>query len=134
MRPEEEQTTAERGTILRFPFGLFGGGEEQAPAPTTTETTGDPEKQVLTLLSPDPVESFAVVKNGVRFIEKQTGKVSESGPQGEEQTRISNTTITKIFDVSWSPNASYAFLKYRENGNTRAVSAEFVATSTRASV
>ena len=133
MRPAEEPTTTERGTILRFPFGLFGGGEEE-PVTTTPTPTEEGEKPALLLLDSGPIESFTPTQKGVRYISKQNGHVSEIGPRGEEQTRVSNTTITGIFDSAWSPNASKAVLRYLESGNTRTVSAEFVSTSTRAVV
>ncbi len=134
VRPEQEVETTERGAILRFPFGLFGGGEEETPTITTPTTTEPEEKPALLLLDSGPVESFAITKNGVRYVLKQDGHVSNIGPRGEEQTRVSNTTITGIFDAAWSSDASKTILKYLEGGNIRTVSAEFVSTSTRAVV
>ena len=133
LKPEAETTTTERGTILRFPFGLFGGEE---PTPTSAQPTAPAtgEKQALMLLDQGPVESFAVRENSVRYLIKQDGHILEVGPRGEEQTRVSNTTIPKIFETAWSFNSSKAILKYIEGSARRIISAEFIATSTRASV
>lgn len=133
LRPETETETAERGTILRFPFGLFGGEEETAQ-PTPLPTTTTEEKQTLVLLDQGPVESFTTTENGVRYLLKQDGHIMEIGPTGGAQTRISNTTIPKIFDAVWSRDASKTILKYIEGANTRTISAEFIATSTKAVV
>src|SRR3989338_7248115 len=76
LKPEAETTTTERGTILRFPFGLFGGEE---PTPTSAQPTAPAtgEKQALMLLDQGPVESFAVRENSVRYLIKQDVHVLE---------------------------------------------------------
>ncbi|MEK7567059.1 MAG: hypothetical protein AAB527_02925 [Patescibacteria group bacterium] len=130
--PEAETETSGRGTILRFPFGLFGADEPTQPTPQPTPTTE--EKQALVLLDQGPVESFSATKNGARYLLKQDGHVLEIGPKGGEQVRISNTTIPKIFEVAWSRDASKTILKYIEGANARVISAEFIATSTKAVV
>ncbi|MEK7598855.1 MAG: hypothetical protein AAB474_00150 [Patescibacteria group bacterium] len=134
VRPAPETTEPERGIFQRFSSSFFGPGEE-APAPAEIKIPTEPEKRVLTLLSSEPIAGFAVTKNGVRFVLRQTGHVADIGPQGEEQTRISNTTIPKIFQAQdWSPDASRAILKYFVEGDVRIISAEFKATSTQAVV
>ena len=134
VRPAPEEA-AERGPILRFPFGLFGGGEPTEIAPPGVEIGEIPESR-LTLLSANPVAGFTIVEDDkrgsmVRWIERQTGHVFESDSQGKNIERISNTTIPKIFDVVWSMSGKRAVLKYFEGENVRTISAEFAATSTK---
>jgi dipeptidyl aminopeptidase/acylaminoacyl peptidase len=134
VRPAPETPEPERGLLQRFSSSFFGPGA-QAPLPAEIKPAAAPEKRALTLLSAEPVAGFAVLKNGVRFIERQTGHVSDIGPQGQEQTRISNTTIPKIFQAQdWSPDASRAILKYFIEEDARIIAAEFKATSTQAAV
>lgn len=134
IRPESELLEPERARPRRFPLGLFAPRPKEIP-PTEIETPTIPlEKRALTQLSSDPVTGFTVTKTGIRFIEKGTGHVFDIGSQGENRIRISNTTIPKIFDVSWSPDASKAVLKYFEDENVRIISAEFVATSTKGTI
>ncbi len=135
VRPAPEET-AERGPVLRFPFGLFGGEEPAEVAPRTGKI-GEISESRFTLLSANPVAGFAVFKNEgqeekIRWIERQTGHVFESDPKAQNIERISNTTIPKVFDAVWSANGKKAILKYFEGENTRIISAEFVSTSTKA--
>ncbi|QQG45931.1 MAG: hypothetical protein HYY55_03035 [Candidatus Niyogibacteria bacterium] len=133
VRPAPLAEEAERGFLQRFPFGLFGGGEPAQPSP---ETAPAPiaEELALLMLDQGPVESFSIKETGLRYLLKQDGHIMDIGPRGEDQTRVSNTTIPKIFETSWSQNASKIIFKYIENDNIRTVSAEFIATSTRATV
>ncbi len=136
VRPSEEAPAAEEtGILRRFPLNLFGLGGEEEPAGTRpTETEGLSEKPILTMLSPGPITGFTPTQRGVRFLEKQTGHVSEIGSQGENIEVVSNTTIPRTFEIIWSPDASKSIIRYLEGEIARKISAEFVASSTKASV
>ncbi|MBI1957259.1 MAG: hypothetical protein HYS44_02275 [Candidatus Niyogibacteria bacterium] len=137
IRPEAP-TIPEPETRLtrRFPFNIFGvfvGEEPTTPTAEPEKGRGEAQKEVLTLLSSEPVAGFGVTgTTGVRYIERRTGHVFNVSPQGEVKTRISNTTIPKIFEALWSPNASRAILKYFDGDLVRVVSATFEASSTEA--
>ena len=135
VRPSEEtQATEEVGILRRFPLNLFGlGGEEEPQAGTAPADGQEPsEKLTLSMISPGPITGFAPVKNGIRFLEKETGHVSESGPQGENAGIVSNTTIPRTFETIWSPDALKSIMRYSEGETARIISAEFVASSTKA--
>ncbi|MCH7882805.1 hypothetical protein IIA95_00060 [Patescibacteria group bacterium] len=141
VRPVPEIPAPER-PIRRFPFGIFGPTEE-LPPPEVEAPILEPGKRALTLLSAEAISGFAILSAkenststpaSVRFIEKRTGHVFDIGGQGENKIRISNTTIPKIFEVNWSPDASKAILKYFEGENLRIVSAVFEATSTTGTI
>lgn len=136
IRPEETtEVESEVGILRRFPLNIFGlGGEEPTTAGETTPAEGQVEKPALVLLRPGPIVSFVPTEKGVRFLEQETGHVSEVGPEGEDEVLISNTTIPGIFDALFTPDASGALLKYMEGETLRAVSTQFVATSTKATV
>jgi len=135
VRPAEETpATKEVGILRRFPLNLFGlGGGEEAPAGAgPAEEQAPSEKPALNMVSAGPVTAFAPTKNGIRFLEKETGHVFESGSQGESAGIVSNTTIPRIFETTWSPDAAKSIMRYSEGETTRVISAEFVASSTKA--
>lgn len=131
--PAPQIAEPERAATRRF-FGFFGIGGE-GPAPETGATpdgTTKAVKEQLTLLSSDPVADFGVRgTSSVRYIERRTGHIYESGPQGETKIRISNTTIPKIFYALWSPDASHVLFRYTDNESVRAASAALATSSAR---
>ncbi len=138
IRPAAPQVAQPVSAPRRFPFGLFGTTQQQPPAttPGTEAAPGggqaEPSQTILTLLSPDPVAGFTVASGSVRYIELQTGHVVDIGPRGGTSVRISNTTLPRIFDVTWSADASRAVLRYTDSDVVRTVSATFGASSTQA--
>ena len=136
VRPQPAAVPEPTTTVTRrFPFGFFGIPAREAPtlaATTTPALAGEAPKEILTLLSAEPIAGFGVASGTVRYIERQTGHVYDIGPQGENKNRVSNTTIPKIFDARWSQDTSRALLRYIENESVRAVSVDFSASSTRA--
>ncbi|HDO23718.1 MAG TPA: hypothetical protein ENG99_00700 [bacterium] len=53
----------------------------------------------------------------IRYIEKSTGNIYEVGPHGKDRTRITNTTILKIFESFWSPGADKVVIRYLDDDN-----------------
>ncbi|MBI4114893.1 MAG: hypothetical protein HY445_03565 [Candidatus Niyogibacteria bacterium] len=101
-----------------FPPGEFG-------APPPEEASTPPSLRDLIQLTDGSVSGFHPTQNGVFYIERATGHIFEITPQGDSETKISNTTIPQIFNVAWSPNNDGAIFHYREGETIRIASTEF---------
>lgn len=136
-KPGEEP--GERGFFAR----LFPSREEQpiAPRPWATTTPEMSEQELISQrkrvqllqLVPNAVAGAAFTEGKVRYIEKSTGHVYEVGPNGEEKTRISNTTIPRIFETFWSFDAGSAVLRiFDQTGSqVKNFSASFTGSTTQ---
>lgn len=102
--------------------GNIGSG---APPPSTL-----PSERNLIKITNGAVAGFSVTPFGVRFIEKATGHVFDSSPDGETQTRISNTTIPQIIDAEWSRDASGVIIRYRDGDEIKIASSRFIQSKT----
>ncbi len=97
------------------------------------------QKPLSQKLVPESVSGATWIKNPstnsgqgkVRYIERETGHVFEIDPDGQNKTRISNTTIPGIFEVVWSPSGERAVLKYLSQENLNMLSVRFTASSTQ---
>lgn len=67
----------------------------------------------------------------VRYVEKSTGHIYEISPQGKDRKRVSNTTILKVFETFWSPDADKIVMRYFDEDAVSNFSAKF-STSTAA--
>lgn len=113
-------------------------GERDRPVPTVpgpadgagASGPNDETARRLIQISEGRVSGFKPIAGGVRYIERATGHVFESNPDGRNQVRVSNTTIPGIFDSVWSYNADGAVIRYRENEKARMASVRFVGTTT----
>ncbi|MDP3784567.1 MAG: hypothetical protein Q8R12_00595 [bacterium] len=79
----------------------------------------------------ESVSGATIIKNRVRYIERETGHIFEIDPDGQNKIRISNTTIPGIFEVTWSSTGERTVLKYLSQGNLNMLSARFAASSTQ---
>jgi hypothetical protein len=90
---------------------LFPSGGE---LPTTGQPgifqTGEvpKEKPKLTQLTDVPIAGLKALERGrVRYAEKGTGHIYEVGGDGSDKIRISNTTIPRVFQTTWSAKGDY---------------------------
>ncbi|MDP2676884.1 MAG: hypothetical protein Q8O83_04330 [bacterium] len=97
------------------------GTKPQIPAAPGTL----PSERDLIKITNGAVSGFTLTPTGVRFVEKATGHVFDASPDGQTQTKISNTTIPKTINVLWSSHINYAIMRYRENEEIKTASAEF---------
>ncbi|MDP3762955.1 MAG: hypothetical protein Q8Q97_02690, partial [bacterium] len=107
----------ERGFFSR----LFPGGGERELTQAEREKLEEAQQGGAGLETAKPrsfklveanVAGVAFAKNKIRYIDRETGHVFEIDPDGQNKTRISNTTIPGIFEVIWSPDGTRAILKY----------------------
>lgn len=139
IRPKAPEIAAPEQTTVRRFFGFFGLPAGQPPTTINGTSSASPAEttapqEPLVLLSTEPIVGYAVASSGVRYIERGTGHVVDVSPRGDIRNRISNTTISKIFSVAWSSDASRALLSYIESESVRVVSATFSASSTNTSL
>lgn len=102
-------------------------GEEGGTSPTEA---GVPKLTAQKLVS-ESVSGATFARGKVRYIERETGHVFEIDPDGQNKTRVSNTTIPGIFEVTWSPDGTRAILKYLSSSNLNVLSVRFTSSSTQ---
>ncbi len=114
MFSKKSSTEKEPEVIPSFP-----SGEETGPgigAPSGGMLPLGEKEAALTKLADGPVSGsslFAgVATSTVRYVEKSTGHVYEITPDGKEKKRLSNTTILKTFNISWSSDADKLVMRY----------------------
>jgi hypothetical protein len=106
------------------PFGTSNTNPRATSStPATNIGTTNRPGQVLRMLSAEPVVSGTSIDKStttvVRFIERATGHIYETGLNESEIRRISNTTIPKIYNALWSADASSLVLQFlKEDNNT----------------
>ncbi len=111
---EKSSTKKELGVTPSFPSGEAtgpgNGGSSGGIFPSGQKETA------LIELSDSPVSGAAFFKgvatSTVRYAEKSTGHIYEITPNGKNRQRLSNTTILKVFNLSWSPNADKLVMRY----------------------
>ena len=96
--------------------------EEGAPT-VLPEEASRPFEPILRQLSEEPIAGAVLgVKSGtpiVRFVERATGNVHEIGAAGEDQKRLTNTTIPKVHEAIWRRSGVPLLARYtREDGET----------------
>lgn len=70
------------------------------------------EAGALVQLTQNSVSGAAAKNSTVMYIEKSTGHVYEVFPDGTQRSRLSNTTILRIFEVFWSYDAEKFIAEY----------------------
>lgn len=114
----------ERPAIISALFP-FAGEKEIEGLPVGGEETGFPaggerlEKKVsgeriLLQLTSKAVSGAGLASSTLRYVERATGHIYEIEPNGQNQKRLSNTTILKTFESLWSPKANKLILRYFE--------------------
>ncbi len=78
-------------------------------------TGGGTSQNIFLQLTTDSVSGAAWSSTTVKYIEQATGNIYEILPDGQNKKRITNTTILKTFDASWSKDANKLILKYFDN-------------------
>lgn len=128
-------TTGEGGGFFS---NLFPGGGErniEEEGLKGTQPSEQQEAKVFSQLTNFPVAGAAAVNATssapIRYVEKSTGHIYEISPQGKDRNRLSNTTILKIFETLWSPDANKMVIRYFNENVITNFSARF-ATSTTA--
>lgn len=93
-----------------------------------------PSERDLIKITNGAVSGFIPVATGIRFIEKSTGHIFDSSPDGQTQTKISNTTIPQTIDAVWASNGARAIIRYREKEEIKIASSEFIDLKTNGSM
>lgn len=110
------QTTPTTNDDL-FPFGNGGGGQQTgggsgASAASTTKALPPRLRQ----LSLNPLAGVASLtrdsKTHFRYIERATGHIFETPADSLDITRITNTTVPKIYEAQWGVGAGSILLRY----------------------
>jgi len=126
------------GLVLYFffrPTPLPSGGDGEFPPPgeelpPTTEpptilppSSSGAFEPILRQLSKVPVAGAVLgTKSGeaiVRYQERSVGNVYEIGAAGDEEIRLTNTTVSKVYEALWSKSGTALVSRYvREGGET----------------
>ena len=83
--------------------------------PNTTATTTTQEDQgELSILISEPSIGATLSRDGknILYLRRDNGNIYRTGFDGQEKTRISNTTIVGIYKAQWSPQKTKVFLSY----------------------
>ena len=128
----EENATSERGFLGNiFPFGDGGNravDEDRGPSPTGN-TSGGPLSSgdvggglTLQQLSQIGIAGYtaSTSSNGVefvRFVEQTTGNVYDVELETQNEARVTNTTIPRIYEALWRPNGEQVILRYVSEKN-----------------
>ena len=125
-----------------FFSNLFPGGGERNIEEEGLKGTdpGGQEEKIFSQLTNFPIAGATAINTiststkiaaPIRYVEKATGHIYEISPQGKDRNRLSNTTILKIFETFWSPDANKMVMRYFNEGVMSNFSAKF-STSTAA--
>lgn len=111
-----------------FPLGDIGGngtGNTQFSSSTQNGSNqsamgDDAGMPTLRQISDKPVAGGIAFKNGsstiIRYVERGTGHIVETTDNSFEFVKISNTTIPKVPQVTWSPNGQSVVMRYMKEG------------------
>ncbi len=129
-------TTLPAVTDAKSPFGSFsndfivrGGANATASLDQATlpETASTGSGNTLSLVSgneqgPTPVSGAIGIIHGkdeyVRYVEKGSGHIFEKNIATGAVQRLTSTTIPKITEALWLPDASGAYLRYQKDGGS----------------
>lgn len=78
---------------------------------TTTSTT------TATTAEDGTETTITLTEESVRFVERETGRISDLSLTSGGVRRISNTTIPRVHEALWGPNASFVALRYLAEDN-----------------
>lgn len=121
--------TGALGTPRTFnPFGIFGP-QDTAPRAPTTSTNNEPtfggfiSRFRRIAVGPIAGAIFYEATNtgpwNIRFVERETGNIFESGTSTTATRRLTNTTIPRIQNALWSPVGDMVAVQYlRDDGET----------------
>jgi len=90
------------------------------------------ELKILNITQKPIVSAEISGSSTLRFIDMMTGHIYETNFNGDEQKKLSNTTILNIFDASWGKEAKSAIIKFlnADGQEINIYSAEFNGSST----
>lgn len=90
--------------------GVFNGSKDDDDEDVSSGNVGS-----LTQLTKNAVSGAAVSTSTVRYIERATGHIYGIDFDGRNRLRVSNTTLLKSFESSWSPAADKLAIRYFED-------------------
>lgn len=104
-----------------------GKKENNAPSFKILSAKEKSELEILNIIQKPVVSADIFGSSTIRFIDMLTGHIYDADFNGENQQKLSNTTILNIFDASWGRGAKNAIIKFLSagNGETNVYSAEF---------
>ena len=126
-----EQKFTESGFV-----GLFPQGEEFPPEkkPAGEEGFGSEGETALQIpklrhISEEPIAGAVIIKTSddklgdrIRYVERATGHIYETYVKSEEKTRISNTTIPKVYEVVWGKGGDELIFRYLDEDTGEIIS------------
>ena len=128
---ESKRTGSAETGIAQTLLNLFPFGQGPAILPDqqpTTDNGGEEEavgSTALRQLTTEPIAGAVAIteggKTGVRYIERATGNVYDLFIGSSAAKRASNTTVPRILEALWLPNASSTILRYLDSDNETAV-------------
>lgn len=103
-------------------FPNTGNGSRKTSSSSSSErssssrATGDNSKNILTKLTDSAVSGAAYYGTTTAlYMERATGNLYKINLDGTEKTRLSNTTIPKIFETFWSYKSDKIMARYFED-------------------
>ncbi|MEK7514281.1 MAG: hypothetical protein AAB587_00440 [Patescibacteria group bacterium] len=122
---EETGTVGESGFSLRkfFPFGQGSTGTENPTGNTADTGNTTVEENVAGLPVPDlrkvsesPVAGAVAIGTGtstvIRYLDKGTGHIYDTGTNSLAQEKVSNTTIPKVHSALWLSKGESLVMRY----------------------
>ena len=128
-----------------FPFGKpaqtndtkgnFGSTSDKSELGLfTTNTNNETSVPVLRKISDEPVAGAIIYNKAtttyIRFVERGTGHIQETTIDSLNLTKVSNTTIPKIYEVVWGTSNNLLMRYLSENGSIKTYSAVIKEAST----
>ncbi|MCX6716353.1 MAG: hypothetical protein NTV72_00270 [Candidatus Taylorbacteria bacterium] len=125
------------GTNPTFnPFGGDSGGGNSTSTPRATSTpfvfasTTNPNIPKLRLISADPVAGAVASTTGsstiIRYIDRGLGNIMETKVTGTDVTRISDKTLSQIYEAFWSKKAQSLVIRNLDENDENTVNTELL--------
>lgn len=121
--PTSDQDTGDDSSVL-FPFGK---PQKQPQKPSTPVDTDEPlattttpdliiELPTLRQISITPIAGATTIQNAsttiIRYVDRATGNIFETTTLSPSNTRVTNTTIPKIYEALWNKKGDGVLLRY----------------------
>lgn len=104
-RPSFRETLSQE-QMLPISEEMLSGTAFMTTSTTTATTTESGEEVEITL-----------IKEYIRYVERETGHISELSLDSGEPRRVSNTTVPGVQEALWGPNGSFVVLRYLADDN-----------------